>query len=163
MAVERHDRIEKRHSSAERIAFKLDGTPVSRVLDHLVRLLFETDTTLAEFGSSTTLIFLGAILALPEESLISGSGLFVQMKHVIPEGGWSALFLLLGSAQAAANLTRSPRWRRRVAFTLAVVFAFVGFLGARVTPISLFGAVCKVQAIVMSLVGLHLGAHGVRS
>lgn len=128
------------------------------LVDGLIRLLTETDTTLAEFGSSTTLLLCGALLLLPYDALSASPWpLGAAMLSVMSENLWGGLFLGLGIVQSVANLKRNVPWRRRTAFASAAVFGFIGMLGARVRPISLFGAMCKVQALVQVLVGLHLG------
>lgn len=129
-----------------------------RAFDNLIRLLTATDTTLAEFASSTTLIAIGGILAMPSDALTPTVPLFQSMLNVMPEHPhWSACFIGLGIFQAVANLTRSHPARRYAAFCCAAFYGFVGFLGVYVHPISLLGATFKVHSLVQALVYLHLG------
>src|ERR1017187_7711487 len=132
--------------SARFAAFAMPATmSVKRTFDVLLRLLTETDVTLAEFGSSTTLLFIGVLIALPNEALTSTIPLFHTMTTFLPEWAWALLFLTFGGCQALANLTRSRAGRRYAAFCTFLLFGFVGLLGAAVHPISLLGACFKVQ------------------
>ena len=158
-----HERV----PSGERAAFKL-SSPITRWLDFLIRMLTETSTTLAEFVSSTTLIFLGLLMLQPFESgyltreVLSqtASPLTNMMLALMRENAWGALFLVFGVFQAVANLSRSFRARRLAAFCCGLLFTFIGLLGVSVRPVSLFGAMCKVHAIGQGLVYLTLGVRG---
>lgn len=133
-----------------------------RLLDAAMEMLTRTETTLAEFISSTTLIYVGVVLALPEQGLVAGSGLYTAMRRLMPEGWWAVVFLAAGLFQSFANLYRSQFLRRMAASVAAAVFAYIGFLGIRVSPVSLFGAMCKAHALGQVIVWLHLG-HRIRS
>lgn len=130
---------------------------LKRLLDRLLRLLTDTDTTLVEFLSSSSLIYVGLILAMPNDALSVPAPLFAVMTRFATEGQWAAFFLASGVFQSAANLSRVTPLRRGASFAACGVFLVVGGLGASVHPVSLFGALCKVQALGQALVFLQIG------
>ena len=149
-----------RHVSAHLARFTLPPTlGFKKVFDRFLHVLTETDTTLAEFGSSTSLLAIGVILAMPSESLASNIPLFSLMLNVAPEAPWWALFFLsLGVAQSLANLNRRIQVRRPLAFACATAFGFLGLLGTISTaPVLILGALFLVQSLVNALVYLRLG------
>jgi hypothetical protein len=149
-----------RSRSARFSAFAMPTTMrIKRTLDVLLRLLTETDVTLAAFGSSMTLLFIGVLLALPNETLTQTTPLFRAMTRFLPEWAWALLFLAFGIFQSLANLSRNRGVRRYAAFCASLFFGFVGLLIAPVHPI---GACFTVQAFVNVIVYWHLGALGAR-
>jgi len=154
-----------RHTSGERFAMVMTppALQVKRLFDGFLRLLTETDTTLAEFTSSTTLLFVGAILALPTAALVPRVPLFHSMASFWPEMAWAACFFALGTIQSAANLSRNRKARRSAAFVAASFFGFLGILGASVHPISILGVVFGVHALTQGITYLRLGMPGVNA
>lgn len=131
-----------------------------RIFESLVRLLTETDTTLAEFASSTVCVCVGALLALPTVALTPSVPLFSLMAYCLPEWAWATLFVTVGLAQALGNLFRI-RWARRAsAFILFTLFGFLGVLGGMAHPVSVLGTVFGVHSIVQGIVYLRLGVRG---
>ena len=132
---------------------------IKKMLDRFLVVLTETDTTLAEFGSSTSLLFIGLILAAPVASLDAKIPLFNLMLNVAPEAPWWALgFISLGAAQSFANLNRRIEIRRVLAFVCATAFGFLGLLGTISTaPVLILGSLFMVQSLVNALVYLRLG------
>ncbi len=153
-----------RRSTTEMFAV-IAGPPtmgLKKGLDIILRLLTQTDTTLAEFLSSSALMAVGFIMALPQETLTLGTPMYEAMRRFLPEGGWALAFFAFGLFQSVANLTRNKKMRRLAAFWCFVFFGFVGALGAVVYPVSLFGAFCKVDAVGNAIIYLQLRVHGER-
>ena len=132
-----------------------------RLFDGFLRLLTETETTLAEFTSSMTLIFVGLILAMPTDALVPRVPLFHSMAAFWPEMAWAGCFFLLGVVQSAANISRLRTSRRYVSFLAACFFGFLGILGLSVHPISILGCVFGVHAFTQGITYLRLGMPGV--
>ena len=128
-------------------------------LDVVMELLTRTETTLTEFVSSTTLLYAGFVLLLPGEALIPGSGLYSQMKLLMSENWWGVLFMAVGLFQSIANLRRDKTLRRTAAAVSAILFGYIGALGFHATPVSVFGAVCKVHCLGQMIAFWHLGYH----
>lgn len=147
--------------SAQFSRFAMPATlTVKRTMDVVLNLLTETNTTGMEFTSSTILLYVGVLLALPNEALTPTIPLFHTMTSFLPESAWAALFLLFGAFQSMANLSRSRKLRVYAAFCTAGLFGFIGILGASVHPPSLLGAFCKVLAASDIIVYWALGVSG---
>ena len=134
-----------------------------KLFDGFLRLLTETETTLAEFTSSMTLLFVGVILAMPTEALVPRVPLFHSMAAFWPELAWAGCFFILGAIQSAANLSRHRKARRNAAFVAACFFGFLGILGASVHPISILGCVFGIHAFTQGITYLRLGMPGVNA
>lgn len=148
-----------RHFSAEQAAITVTSR-LREVVDHLIRLLTETSTTLAEFVSSTTLLYTGLLMVANPDSFIQESVIYREMMLLMSARAWGALFIAIGGFQSIANLRGDRRLRRIAAGTAAFLFAYVGALGLHQHPVSIFGALCKVHALGQVLVFLHLGLYG---
>jgi hypothetical protein len=131
-----------------------------KLFQQFIKILTTTDTTLAEFASSTTLILIGGVLAQPGAQLTANTPLFVLMLHVAPEWVWALVLLAVGALQSAGNLVHGMGARRVAAMLSFIAFGFVCVLGLSVTPLSILGATLGVQAFVMGIVYLRLGVSG---
>jgi hypothetical protein len=152
-----------RSRSARFAAFTMPSTMrIRRLLDKSVLFLTETDVTLVEFCSSTTLLLVGILLAPPNAKLDQSIPLFHTMTTFLPEWAWAILFLAFGAFQSIANLSHNRGAQRYAAFCAFLFFGFIGLLGAAVRPISLLGAAFAVQSCVNVIVYWHLGVRGAK-
>jgi hypothetical protein len=131
-----------------------------RLIETVIRLLTETDTTLAEFGSSLTLLLVGVILLQPGAQLSLNVPLFELMRAVMPEPLWALASLTLGCLQSWGNLRDNLRARRWASFSCVFMFGFIAALGASVHPLSVLGSVMGAHAVVQVIVYLRLGVRG---
>jgi hypothetical protein len=129
------------------------------LLDAFLRMLTETDTTLTEFCSSTSLLAIGAVLMLPTELLQRDSPFFRTMLDMLPNHIlWAFVFLAIGGYQSFANVRRQIYARRGAAFMAFVFFGFFGALGfLRTPPVLVLGLVFIIHSFTQGLVYLHLG------
>jgi hypothetical protein len=116
----------------------------------LIAMLVRTDTTIAEFWSSTLLIAWSLFFAFPISR--PRSEVMQDLVDMMgPVGGrWTlaAICLGLGAAQALANFNRHRKWRRKLAFGCSVFYGFISIL----TFYALAGAILVYTAAVCSLV-----------
>lgn len=136
-------------------------TPLPGLLGHLaafVRRLTVTDTTLAEFQSSTTLLAMAALMLDPWPTLTGVSvPVFQLMMSLTSEHGWGFVFLIVGMLQSAVNLTQHQSGRKVMAFIAAVLWGLLFALGCMARPISFFVPVCGSACVVQALTYLRLG------
>lgn len=102
-------------------------------LDHFIGMLTLTDTTLAEFQSSTTLLFFAFIFLNPWPTLTALPDPYSAMSRVMSEREWGAACLVLGGWQSAANWQRNGTGRKVAAFIACLFFSFISVLLAIVS------------------------------
>jgi hypothetical protein len=129
------------------------------LLDAFLRMLTETDTTLTEFCSSTSLLAIGAVLLFPMEVLQRDVPLLRIWLDVLPNHFlWALVFLIIGGYQSFANVGRRAYARRGAAFMAFVFFGFFGALAfVRSPTVLILGILFAVQSFTQGLVYLHLG------
>lgn len=129
-------------------------------LGSFVRRLTVTDTTLAEFNSSTMLLGM-AVLMLDPWPTLDASGvnipIFRAMLSITSEHGWGFFFLSIGALQSAANLADRLALRKLAAFVAATLWGLLAMLGTMTHPPSFFLPVCGSMALVQAAVYLRLG------
>lgn len=111
------------------------------ILSRSFALLTSTDTTIAEFQSSVTLIVMGLILLASGDQLHAFLPVHAVMLHIMSEPAWGLLFLGIGAAQSLANLLRASYGRKFTAFWSAVTFGLLALIGASANPPGLAMAV----------------------
>lgn len=128
-------------------------------LGAFVRRLTVTDTTLAEFNSSTMLLGM-AILMLDPWPTLDAQGInipiFRAMLEIASEHGWGFIFLALGVLQSGANLGGNIALRKIAAFAAAVLWGLLMSLGFVTYPPSFFVPVCGAMCLVQAVVYLRL-------
>lgn len=146
-------------------------TGLRRLIDALLEAVTHTETTLSEFVCSTTFLWVGVVMLLEPGALIPTSRLYASMTALMPQEGWGVLFILVGLFQSVANLrslrraetfmqrNETMRMRRIAAATAALLFGYIGALGIHQHPVSIFGALCKAQALGQLIAFWHLGYH----
>lgn len=128
------------------------------ILGTFVRRLTVTDTTLAEFQSSTTFLAMAMLMLDPYPTLTGVNvPIFVLMLHITSEFGWGIVFLCVGVAQSLANLLQSAPARKVMAFVAASAWGLLFALGCFASPPSFFVPVCGAACFVQCLVYLRLG------
>lgn len=141
-----------------RAALKLPG-PL-KMMGAFVKRLTLTDTTLAEFHSSTTFLTM-AILMLDPYPTLSAPGIqvpiFTLMTQITTETGWGLIFLVIGALQSMMNILKHTYGRKVMAFLSAILWGLLCALGSMATPPSFFVPVCGTAALVQALVYLRLG------
>jgi hypothetical protein len=139
-----------------RVALKVPS--FIEVLGSFVKRLTITDTTLAEFHSSTTFLAMAALMLDPYPTL-SGVQvpIFTLMLQITTEFGWGLIFLVIGGAQSIVNITRYQYGRKVAAFFSAVLWGLLFALGWMASPPSFFVPVCGTACLVQCLVYLRLG------
>lgn len=135
-------------------------TPVPdfiRLLAAFVRRLTVTDTTIAEFQSSTTFLAMSVLMLDPWPTLTAVNvPIFVLMLQIMSEPQWGVLFLVVGAGQSIVNLFGFQYGRKLLAFIAAVVWGLLFALGCMASPPSFFVPVCGVACAVQGLVYLRL-------
>ena len=123
-----------------------------------VALLTMTDTTLAEFQSSTTLIAMGVLMLDPWPTLpgLGSRAVQLHMVSLMSEHQWGILFFGFGLLQSIANLARASYPRQLLAFMASCIFGLMAALGAISKPAGFFLPVFGVAALVQALVYLRV-------
>jgi hypothetical protein len=129
------------------------------LLDAFLRMLTETDTTLTEFCSSTSLLAIGLVLLFPMDTLQRDVPLLRLWLDVLPNHFlWAFVFLIIGGYQSVANVKHKVYARRGAAFMAFVFFGFFGALAfVRSPTVLILGILFAVQSFTQGLVYLHLG------
>lgn len=102
-------------------------------LDHFIGMLTLTDTTLAEFQSSTTLLFFAFIFLNPWPTLTALPDPYSVMSKVMSESGWGVTCLILGGWQSTVNWQRNGTGRKVAAFIACLFYGFLSVLLAIVS------------------------------
>jgi FtsH-binding integral membrane protein len=130
---------------------------IRRLIAALARLITESDTTLAEFWSSTMLVVMGAWLLVPfAPGTFATLPTYKLMAHMAPEWIWGFAAMGLGAVQSFANLARNRGVRRSAAFVCSIFLGFVAMLVFISVPESLMPPICGVAAFLDGVVFLHL-------
>jgi hypothetical protein len=130
---------------------------IRRLVAALARLITESDTTLAEFWSSTMLVVVGAWLLVPfSPSTFTALPTYRLMSHLAPEWCWGFAAMGLGAVQSFANLTRNRDARRNSAFVNSIFLGFVAMLVFVSVPESLMPPLCGTAAFLDGVIFLHL-------
>ncbi len=127
------------------------------LVERLVALLVRTETSLAEFWSSTLLLVWAAGFfsraPLPEGNAVHEIAVMVR-----PIGGQlflGVLCLTVGLAQSIGNLAGYYRLRQLSAFVTAVLYGFLSLLGFHAVPTAIFNRTAAVAALVSGIVYLR--------
>ena len=133
---------------------------------NFLALLTLTHTTLAEFQSSTTLLFMGAWFLLPGPVTSANA----RLVEIMPEAQWGLLFLGVGLCQSVANVFRVSYARQFAAIVATFLFATLASFGFLVRPAwpfapAVFAAAALVQGLVfvsLSLARMYRRVNGLR-
>jgi hypothetical protein len=96
-------------------------------LDALMDRLTITNTTLAEFQSSVTLLFFAVIFLNPWPTL-SRLPVYGSMLYLMPEWGWGVTCLVLGAMQGVVHALRYMTGRIIAAFCSCAFYGFLSVL-----------------------------------
>jgi hypothetical protein len=124
---------------------------LQRLVIGAVNRLTETDTTLAEFWSSTMLLGLGVMFLDSGETLIANVPFHAHLMALMSERHWGLLLGSVGIFQAVSNLARANYARQFTAITASFLFFTLAFLAHATAPVSPFFAVFGTSGIVMSV------------
>jgi hypothetical protein len=124
------------------------------LLAKVLQVLTETDTTLAEFWTSTMLFGWALFFFDPWPA---GSGtIYFHMAQVLPELVWGILCGALAIVMSYGNVTRTLRFRRVGAFLSSVLFLFVTMIGMAADIHALYVPTYATNSLVMAVVYLRL-------
>jgi hypothetical protein len=124
-------------------------------MDRFVRLVTDTDTTIAEFWGSTTLLLMGFWFILPYRTFDTIPAYHI-MAEMMDEEGWGLCTIFLGLVQAVGNITKRYYFRVPGAFFASVMYLFVASLAISSEPASLLAPICGTASFVEGLVYLRL-------
>jgi hypothetical protein len=135
------------------------------VTERLLALLLRTDTTLAEFWSSTMLLAwgIGFLDPWPEPAGCAESIVAQSVGEFGGEVLLGSICLLLGAAQSFGNLKGSRRVRRVSAFCASVFFGFLCILALGWMPSAVFAKTTAVASFVQAIVYLRLSLSAPRT
>lgn len=128
-----------------------------RVFEAFRRLVTETDTTIAEFAGSLSLLSLGVWLIWPfSPDTFEAVPVYRHLGHLAAEPLWGIAALGLAGFQTAANLSRSRPSRRAAALAASAFFGFISVLAYFGLHASLIVPLCASAAFIQGLIVLHL-------